>query len=139
MVLDNLLFHGTSLARLSSIMSDGLVIGGEHVHVESGGCWDMIEPRTFNKGIFVSEDLYVAFLYSVDACKSVCPSLLGSSVPHLEHLVVVVLDRIPSGARVGYDGYGDLMVDIVIPFGCVCGVLVLEDFKRFGFIECLGG
>lgn len=119
-------YHGTQCKALASVLKQGLVVperGG--VHLESVQDKerdpDMTEDRAFDRGIYLTETIEGALTYAFDASKDVPPEYLEMDDFDVDFDNVCILEVVclGKGAKVGPDGYGDLMTNKDIPASCL--------------------
>ena len=120
------LYHGTRCKSLDSILKYGLLVpeeGDVGVHSESLQVEekdpDMTEKRAFRRGVSLTETLEGALTYAFDASKDCSPELLDEIDADFDNACVVQIDCLGKGAKIGSDGYGDLMTNKDIPIGCL--------------------
>jgi len=118
------LYHGTQCKALDGIMNYGLLAEkGRPVHLESFQDEekdpDMAEKRAFDQGVHLTRTLEGALTYAFDASKDCPPELLDKFDADFDNVCVVHVSCLGKGAKIGSDGYGDLMTDKDIPIGCL--------------------
>ena len=114
------LYHGTRCDKIDSIKKSGLTISSP-IHLESreieitkDKSWPY-PPRMAEYGVYLTKDLDTAVLYAHDASKDCPPEFLEFCDSNPKNMCVVVINKLPKNAKLGSDGYGDLMTDKNIP------------------------
>jgi len=124
------LYHGTQCKGIQNILKHGLLIETENlVHMESiqdeERDPDMKEERAFDRGVFLTSNMEGALRYAFDASKDIPPEWIGNR--HVEeetdadfnNACVLEITCLGKGAKIGSDGYGDLMTNKNIPVHCI--------------------
>ena len=120
------LYHGCQCKSLASILKHGLLVPEEGitgVHLESfqddEKDPDMTEKRLSDRGIYLTRELEEALTYAFDASKDCPPELLDEYDADFDNTCVVQVNCLGKSAKIGSDGYGDLMTDKDIPISCL--------------------
>jgi hypothetical protein len=137
------LYHGTQCKAIPNILKYGLLVETENlVHRESVQDEehdpDMKEKRAFDRGIYLTDDLEGALRYAFDASKDIPPEWIGNR--HIEeetdadydNTCVLQVNCFGKGAKVGLDGYGDLMTNKDIPAHCIKPLYRKDVEKKLG-------
>lgn len=88
---------------------------------EDGPDPDMKKKRAFKSGVYLTQSLEGALRYAFDASKDIPPEWLGSrhvveeTDVDYDNACVLQINKLPKGAKIGDDGYGDIMTDKAIP------------------------
>jgi hypothetical protein len=119
------LYHGTAMARLKGIREKGLLIGYSHNHPETDDPRDSRGrkvKRSFKRGVFLTDDFDSAVYYAFDATKNIDPdelednpSIVDYAEEEPEEAAIVIVKGVPDKAKIGKDGFGDVMVNQDIP------------------------
>lgn len=127
------LYHGTNSKNIGSIKKYGLQFDYEPVHSETS---KKRKGRMYKNGVYVTDNIESSLLYAYDASKDAPAHMLDMADANEDNMCIIKINCIPKNAKVGSDGYGDLMINSEIPPKCI-EILDTKYLKRFFKVDNL--